>query len=136
VVAFIDTPSNTRSFERLDGLLAVISLFKRRDTSRDVKMRCMEFLYFYLMPETPSIPRADARDSVPAMLQRSPSKLVKAFGGGGGGGDTRSRRRAGSESEGTRSMEEKQALLGQHLNNVEDLVRDLGTSAPFGGVVC
>ena len=79
VVALIDTPNNTRAFEGLDGLLTVTSLFKSRSTSREVKLKLVEFLYFYLMPETPSIPWADQRDSVPAMLQRSPSKLAGAF---------------------------------------------------------
>ncbi|EOO02707.1 putative cell division control protein [Phaeoacremonium minimum UCRPA7] len=129
VVALVETPQNTRTFENLDGLLTVTSLFKSRSTSRDVKLKLVEFLYFYLMPETPSIPRADARDSVPAMLQRSPSKLAKAFNNGNG------RRRANSDSEETRTTEEKQALLGRHLNSVEELVKDLRTCTPFGGVV-
>jgi hypothetical protein len=104
-----------------------------------VKLKLVEFLYFYLMPEVPSIPRADARDSVPAMLQRSPSKLAGAFAGGPPSG-TASRRRAlargeGEDFSGTLSTDEKQALLGRHLSSVEDLVRDLRTCTPFGGVV-
>ncbi|KAG7135641.1 Cell division control protein 14 like [Verticillium longisporum] len=141
VVALIDTPTNTRTFEALDGLLTVTSLFKSRSTSREVKLKLVEFLYFYLMPEVPSIPWADARDSVPAMLQRSPSKLASAFGHKRGHSRADSsvsasaRSRAGSESEGTLSTEEKQALLGRHLSSVEDLVKDLRTSTPFGGVL-
>lgn len=112
-------------------MLTVTSLFKSRSTSREVKLKLVEFLYFYLMPEVPSIPKADSRDSVPAMLQRSPSKLAKAFNN-----QSTSRRRADSEDgDGTRSTEEKQFLLGRHLPNVEDLVRDLHTCTPFGGVV-
>lgn len=130
VVALIDTPSNTRTFEGLDGLLTVTSLFKSRSTSREVKLKLVEFLYCYLMPETPSIPRADQRDSVPAMLQRSPSKLAGAF-------TSESRRkRADSSVPDTLSTEEKQDLLSQHLSSVEDLVKDLKNCAPFGGVVC
>ncbi|KAM0281580.1 hypothetical protein ACHAQH_003449 [Verticillium albo-atrum] len=141
VVALIDTPTNTRTFEALDGLLTVTSLFKSRSTSREVKLKLVEFLYFYLMPEVPSIPWADARDSVPAMLQRSPSKLAGAFGHKRGHSRADSnvsvsgRSRAGSESEGTLSTEEKQALLGRHLSSVEDLVKDLRTSTPFGGLL-
>ncbi|KAJ9156497.1 Cell division control protein 14 [Pleurostoma richardsiae] len=131
VVALVDTPKNTRTFEDLDGLLTVTSLFRSRSTSRDVKLKVIEFLYFYLMPETPSIPRADTRDSVPAMLQRSPSKLAKAFGNGNAHG----RGRADSGSEATLTTEQKQALLGQHLHNVDDLVRDLRAYTPFGGVL-
>jgi hypothetical protein len=131
VCAFLETPQNTRTFENLDGLLTVTSLFKSRSTSREVKLKLVEFLYFYLMPETPSIPRADATVSVPAMLQRSPSKLAGAFGKVETGG----RKRADSESD-TRNTGEKQALLGRYLSSVDDLVADLRESAPFGGVVC
>ncbi|KAM3505912.1 hypothetical protein MY11210_007773 [Beauveria gryllotalpidicola] len=129
VVALIDMPGNTRVFEGLDGLLTVTSLFKSRSTSREVKLKLVEFLYFYLMPETPSIPRADRRDSLPDMLQRSPSKLASAFGGGG---DAAAAHKRGG---GTLSTSEKQQLLSRHLSNVEDLVKDLRTCAPFGGVV-
>ncbi|GAB0133485.1 putative cell division control protein [Epichloe bromicola] len=130
VVALIDTPSNTRTFESLDGLLTVTSLFKSRSTSREVKLKLIEFLYCYLMPETPSIPRADQRDSVPAMLQRSPSKLAGAFAA------ERRRKRTNSSGVPTLTTQEKQELLSRHLSNVEDLVKDLKNCAPFGGVLC
>jgi hypothetical protein len=133
VCALIDTPQNTRTFEALDGLLTVTSLFKSRSTSREVKLKLVEFLYFYLMPETPSIPSASATVSVPAMLQRSPSRLAGAFRATDTGGG---RKRADSENEVTKNTEEKQALLGRHLNSVDDLVADLRESTPFGDVVC
>jgi hypothetical protein len=81
------------------------------------------------MPETPSIPHALQRDSVPAMLQRSPSKLAGAFG------ETRRRGRADSDGDYTLTTQDKQELLSQHLSSVEELVKDLRTCAPFGGVV-
>ncbi|EHK25488.1 uncharacterized protein TRIVIDRAFT_72603 [Trichoderma virens Gv29-8] len=129
VVALIDTPNNTRTFEGLDGLLTVTSLFKSRATSREVKLKLVEFLYFYLMPETPSTPRADQRESV---FQRSPSKLVGAYGVDGRNG----RRRANSNGVTTLTTAEKQQLLSRHLSSVEDLVKDLRNCAPFGGIVC
>ena len=98
-----------------------------------MKLKLVEFLYFYLMPETPSIPSASATISVPAIIQRSPSKLAGAFNRGDTGAG---RKRADSDSEHTRTTEEKQALLGRHLNSVDDLVADLRESTPFGGVVC
>ena len=76
-------------------------------------MKIVEFLYFYLMPETP------VSNGVEGGLNRSPSKRT----GNGEGG----RRQAG-----TKTTEEKQALLGRHMSNVEDLVEDLRESAPFG----
>lgn len=84
------------------------------------------------MPETPSIPSAGATASVPAMLQRSPSKLAGAFNGDAGGG----RKRADSGDGNTKTTKEKQALLGRYLSSVDDLVVDLKESTPFGGVVC
>jgi len=131
VCALIDTPLNTRTFENLDGLLTITSLFKSRETSREVKLKLVEFLYFYLMPETPSIPAANSTVSVPALLQRSPSKLGGAFRSQTETG----RKRSDSEGDNTRSQEEKQGILARYLSNVDDLVADLRESAPFGGVL-
>jgi len=84
------------------------------------------------MPETPSIPRAAAAGSAaPGLLQRSPSKLARAFAAG-----SPAARRRGADNDGmTRTTDEKQEFLAQHLPSVEDLVKDLRNSAPFGGVV-
>ncbi|KAK5004099.1 hypothetical protein LTR28_009346 [Elasticomyces elasticus] len=137
VTALLATPQNTRSFEDIDGLLTVTSLFKSRSTSREVKMKCLEFLYFYLMPETAAA-SASASAPVTAVLQRSPSKLLGAakgaatHAGGGAGGDD-----GGEDGERiTRTTEEKQRMLGRYLNNVDELVQDLRGNAPFGAAVC
>ena len=121
VTALLDRPLNTRCFEKLDGLLTVTSLFKARGTSREVKMKLVEFLYFYLMPETPSGGETRGKSDVNGHSgwTRSPSKVEV------GGRDV------GDEG-GTRSTEEKQGLLGRYLSNVEDMVEDLKESAPFG----
>lgn len=138
VVALLDMPQNVRVFEQLDGLLTVTSLFKSRETGREVKFRLTEFLYFYLTPETPSIPRAEARVSAaagPGLLQRSPSKLARVFGGGGGGGGGRDNR-GGSEAQTTLSVEEKKQYVDRYLPGVVDeLLKDLHTYKPFGGVL-
>ncbi|MCJ1254643.1 hypothetical protein MMC24_002458 [Lignoscripta atroalba] len=131
VTTLLEQPLNTRTFETVDGLLTVTSLFKSRSTSREVKMKLVEFLYFYLMPETPNPLHSFSAPST-AVLQRSPSKhLRSAFSrsvnGVGRGGY--------AEDEETRTTEEKQALLGRYLNNVEDLVEDLRESAPFGAAL-
>jgi hypothetical protein len=116
------TPQNTRTFEHMDGLLTITSLFKDEETTQNVKVKLLEFLYFYLMPETPA-----------PSLQRSPSKLAAAF-------DRRSSSRDGDDGGGTKrntkSQEEKQYLLGKYLNNVDALVEDLQESAPFTSVAC
>ena len=80
-------------------------------------MKLVEFLYFYLMPETPYTGTGSRHSS--SGLQRSPSK--RSSNGTGEG-----------IKEATRTTEEKQRLLGRYLPNVEDLVEDLRESAPFG----
>lgn len=127
VVGLLEQPHNTRTFETLDGLLTVTSLFKSRSTGRELKLKLVEFLYFYLMPESPYVYSASALATAVGG-QRSPSKRNGAYSQSGSGasrGDV-------FEGAGTKSTEEKQALLGRYLNNVEDLVEDLRESAPFG----
>ena len=102
-----------------------------RATSREVKLKLIEFLYFYLMPEAPLPALTSVSAPTTAVLQRSPSEV--------GGGQSRSVNGAGADGssygQGTKTMEEKQGLLGRYLGNVEDLVDDLRDSAPFGGAV-
>jgi hypothetical protein len=130
VTALLDCPRNTRTFEDVDGLLTVTSLFKSRSTSKDVKMKTLEFLYFYLMPET-AITTAAVSAPNTAVVQRSPDKLERPFAG-------HARTHSGDmdldmeEENQTRTMGEKQRMLGQYLNNVAELVQDLQESAPFG----
>lgn len=137
VVALLETPRNTRTFENLDGLLTVSSIFKSRSTARDVKFKTMEFLYFYLMPETPSLPRAGSEGSgAAALLQRSPSKLGRAFNNkrrDGDSGDSGSAN--GVADDHTLNQLVKQEMLRRHLPNVDELVKDLQQYAPFGGAV-
>ncbi|KAF4308500.1 putative cell division control protein 14 protein [Botryosphaeria dothidea] len=131
VTALLATPSNTRTFESIDGLLTVTSLFKSRSTASSVKLKIMEFLYFYLMPETPTIP-GGTKSNVMG-LDRSSSQLMTAF-------DRKTReRRLSDPTDETKTTEEKQTLLGRYLSNVEDLVQDLRDSAPFNdgiGIAC
>lgn len=137
VVALLDAPQNMRAFEQLDGLLTVTSLFKNDETTREVKFRLTEFLYFYLTPETPSIPKAAARtDGVtPALLDRSPSKLAKVFGGRPSSSSSK-RDRADSEGACTLSVETKTRYVDRYLPGVVDeLLKDLDTYKPFGGIL-
>ena len=131
VSTLLDCPHNTRTFESIDGLLTVTSLFKSRSTSRDVKMRTLEFLYFYLMPESPTISAGSAPNT--AVLQRSPSKLNNAFAGHARthSGDSGGEMDIDVDLE-TKPTAEKQRLLGRYLNNVAELVQDLQESAPLG----
>jgi hypothetical protein len=139
-VALLDAPQNTRVFEQLDGLLTVTSLFKSRETGREVKFRLTEFLYFYLTPETPSIPRADGRgggNAAPSgLLQRREGGLAKAFGAGGGGAKKEAGKGGGGGSGEVLSVEEKKLFVDRYLPGVVDeLLKDLDTYKPFGGVL-
>lgn len=136
VTALLDNPASTRTFESVDGLLTITSLFKQRGTAREVKLKLVEFLYFYLMPENPVVlPGAVASAPNTAVLgmHRGPSKLASsplsrtAHVSGPGSGSKTARN--------TRTTEEKQALLGRYLHNVADLVEDLKETAPFGATV-
>lgn len=124
VTSLLDQPQNTRTFETIDGLLVITSLFKSRTTSREVKLKLVEFLYFYLMPERPTAKiSASTSATNTAILGGRGKELVAAF----------DRRRetvtgadgAKSTNGDTRTTEEKQTLLGKYLANVQDLVEDL-----------
>ena len=137
VTTLLDHPQNTRTFESIDGLLVITSLFKSRSTSREVKMKLVEFLYFYLMPETPA-PKMSISTSATdtAILGGRGKEVIAAFdrrretvnGPEGGGVKTP------STSRGMRTTDEKQNLLGKHLSNVQDLVEDLEEGGGIFGV--
>lgn len=105
VSALLANPDNTRTFEALDGLLTVVSLFKSRTTTKEVKLKAVEFFYFYLMPE-----------SVRALPK--PPKGVRAV-------------TSGPKPPKLRSTDEKQQMLGRYMSNVAELVQDLQEAAPF-----
>jgi Cell division control protein 14, SIN component len=119
----------------LDGLLVVTSLFKARTTSREIKLKLVEFLYFYLMPETPPARIAGSTSATnTAVLGGRGRELIAAF-------DRRRETVGGGEgvekvNQKTRTTEDKQRLLGKHLSNVQDLVEDLREGGGlFGGNV-
>lgn len=132
-----------RVFEQLDGLLTITSLFKSRETGREVKFRLTEFLYFYLTPETPNVPKSGGSGSRSSsggssssngagqqQQQQSPTKVPKVYAAGGG------KERPGSESGATLSVETKKQYVDRYLPGVVDeLLKDLDTYKPFAGVL-
>ena len=132
VTALLDCPRNTRTFEHADGLLCLTSLFKGRTTTKEVKMRTLEFLYFYLMPEAPGfVPSASKTAVIHGGSEVNHAISQKAHPHPEGGSGWMSI----EEDEDTRTMEAKQTLLGRHLDNVAGLVADLREASPFGAVV-
>ncbi|KAG8626268.1 hypothetical protein KVT40_005213 [Elsinoe batatas] len=107
VSALLANPDNTRTFESLDGLMTVASLFKSKITTKEVKLKAVEFFYFYLMPE--SAPKSSkGGKSAGSSLTSSDGRVPK-----------------------TKSTDEKQLMLGRYMNNVAELVEDLQEAAPF-----
>ncbi|KAI6034979.1 cell division control protein 14, SIN component-domain-containing protein [Pisolithus orientalis] len=51
----VDSSPALRMFEEVNGVQAVVKILKRAGTPREVRMKCLEFLYFYLMDETGSL---------------------------------------------------------------------------------
>ncbi|KAI0638670.1 cell division control protein 14, SIN component-domain-containing protein [Trametes polyzona] len=51
----VDSVTSLRVFEDLNGVQVVVRILKRAGTPREVRMKCLEFLYFYLLDETTSV---------------------------------------------------------------------------------
>ncbi|KAI1791062.1 cell division control protein 14, SIN component-domain-containing protein [Ganoderma leucocontextum] len=47
----VDSSPSLRNFEDLNGVQVVVKILKRAGTPREVRMKCLEFLYFYLLDE-------------------------------------------------------------------------------------
>ncbi|KAG9004954.1 hypothetical protein FRB90_010651, partial [Tulasnella sp. 427] len=56
----VDSPVSLRVFEEASGVEAVVKTLKRTGVAREVRMKCLEFLYFYLLPED-GTPPANSR---------------------------------------------------------------------------
>ncbi|KAF8592723.1 hypothetical protein K439DRAFT_1626064 [Ramaria rubella] len=48
----VDAPAALRAFEEADGVEVVVKTLKRTGVPRDIRIKCLEFLYFYLLDET------------------------------------------------------------------------------------
>ncbi|WVW87115.1 hypothetical protein I302_109172 [Kwoniella bestiolae CBS 10118] len=59
----VDSPKNARTYEKLGGLEAVTRVLKGTGVTKDVRMKCIEFLYFYLLPEQNDPQRAVSTSS-------------------------------------------------------------------------
>ncbi|KAI9513359.1 CDC14-domain-containing protein [Russula earlei] len=64
----VDSSRSLRVFEDCDGVQTIVKLLKRARTPRDVRMKCLEFLYFYLMDEPPSRSDLSASNIEPVHL--------------------------------------------------------------------
>ncbi|ETN43905.1 uncharacterized protein HMPREF1541_11036 [Cyphellophora europaea CBS 101466] len=148
--SLIDHPANTRLFEDLDGLLVVTSLFKSRQSSREVRTKGVEFLYFYLGAEERESQKREAKSAGNTeVLGGRGREVLSAFrkeeqanaagrresatvGGPVGGGGTTG---FGDGALKIKSSEEKQAMLGRYMGNVQDLMDDMREAQAGGGLL-
>ncbi|PFH46419.1 hypothetical protein AMATHDRAFT_7834 [Amanita thiersii Skay4041] len=70
----VDSPTSLRSFENVNGVQTVVRILKRAGTPREVRMKCLEFLYFYLLDETPAPSELNSAQASPRHL--SPSSPI------------------------------------------------------------
>jgi hypothetical protein len=142
VSALLGEPRNARAFENEGGLEVVTGLLGRKGTDRRVKGEIVEFLWFWLSPETPSSTTPKSTPPATAVrIKRSKSLLSNSMSVG-----PETEARAEEENDGrgsagqkemrkekpvTKTTEEKHKDLAKYLSNVDDLVRDLHESAPF-----
>ncbi|KAJ6515234.1 cell division control protein 14, SIN component-domain-containing protein [Mycena sanguinolenta] len=78
----VDSSPALRVFESCHGVHAVVKILKRAGTPREVRMKCLEFLYFYLLDETtaslpvetPALTPAPTAPSTPMHVQPTSKK--------------------------------------------------------------
>ncbi|KAH9833640.1 CDC14-domain-containing protein [Rhodofomes roseus] len=71
----VDSSQAIRVFEELGGLQVMVKLLKRTGSSREIRMKCMEFLYFYLLDETSGFTMTNA-DGLPQAEVETPLSSV------------------------------------------------------------
>lgn len=84
----VDAPNSLRSLENVNGVQSVVKILKRAGTPREVRyvskhtlvhigklvhrMKCLEFLYFYLLDETPAPTSPATTSSTPVQVPTAP----------------------------------------------------------------
>ncbi|KAK7470232.1 hypothetical protein VKT23_001666 [Stygiomarasmius scandens] len=69
----VDSCSALRAFEVCNGVQVIVKILKRMGTPREVRMKCLEFLYFYLMDETTPTPQATPTSVEPTPPPTAPA---------------------------------------------------------------
>ncbi|KIJ37447.1 hypothetical protein M422DRAFT_33770 [Sphaerobolus stellatus SS14] len=67
----VDAPSPTRTFEEIGGVEVVVKTLKRTGVPQDIRIKCLEFLYFYLLDETGDIPAMNLKTGTPIIRSSS-----------------------------------------------------------------
>ncbi|CAL1700051.1 unnamed protein product [Somion occarium] len=73
----VDSSPALRVFEESNGVQYVVKILKRAGTPREVRMKCLEFLYFYLLDET-NAPLPPATSTISSPKAASPIAIPTA----------------------------------------------------------
>ncbi|KAK4056221.1 hypothetical protein OIO90_002664 [Microbotryomycetes sp. JL221] len=66
LAVLVDSPKNVRTFEQIDGLATIVKVLKDKTVAQSVRIKVIEVLYFYLLPEADDLPSMAAlSDFVP-----------------------------------------------------------------------
>ncbi|KAJ6560165.1 cell division control protein 14, SIN component-domain-containing protein [Mycena capillaripes] len=90
----VDSSPALRVFEACHGVHAVVKILKRAGTPREVRMKCLEFLYFYLLDETtsslpvttptptpaPTAPSTPMQPSKKPFITGTPARPISRYG--------------------------------------------------------
>ncbi|PPQ63156.1 hypothetical protein CVT24_005796 [Panaeolus cyanescens] len=74
----VDTSVALRAFESVNGVQAVVKILKRAGTPREVRMKCLEFLYFYLLDESPDANSAPSPSALQQLIHPTPPPTAPA----------------------------------------------------------
>ncbi|KAL0950107.1 hypothetical protein HGRIS_010108 [Hohenbuehelia grisea] len=79
----VDASPALRVFEEISGLQAIVKILKRAGTPREVRMKCLEFLYFYLLDEKPGHSEASVLPDISsdALPPTAPATPAREMGG-------------------------------------------------------
>ncbi|GAA5924981.1 uncharacterized protein JCM15063_005783 [Sporobolomyces koalae] len=73
--ALVDRPKNARAFEEVGGLVSIVGVLKDRNVAQAVRIKVIELLYYYLLPESESTETNPSSTS----SARYPSSTVDTF---------------------------------------------------------
>jgi hypothetical protein len=129
-IALMNNPTNTRIFERADGLLAISALYREPETTTAVKRSVMEFIYFYLLPEEIH----DGLDTNTGTMRR-----VRSSGSGKSTGTSQAAWGDTTISEidersEVKGVNEKQKLLGKYFGGISGLPQQFETMNIYEGL--
>ncbi|GAA6061753.1 hypothetical protein JCM10212_000733 [Sporobolomyces blumeae] len=87
--ALVDRPKNMRAFEEMGGLASIVRVLKDKGAAQPVRIKVIELLYYYLLPETnlaaststvSSGPRSTySADSYPSSTESTTNLSSRAF---------------------------------------------------------